>query len=95
MGEGFFPVNDQHFITEHPLKLYERGEFHKVPAILGFTSHEGTMFVFGQDVTKKALSSYEEAQLIARTMIMGNFFRGKKNADKVYIFSSKFFIYRY
>ena len=86
LGEGFFPVFDKHFIQEHPMTSYSRGEFHRVPAVIGCTSHEGTMFVFGQDTSRKSLSSYEEAQFTVKTMIMTSVFRGKKNVEKVDVF---------
>ena len=83
LGEGFVPVLDKHFIQEHPVALYTRGEYQRVPAVIGYNSHEGMMFVFGQGASRNVFYSVEEAQLSVKTLIMDYAFRNDTNSAKV------------
>lgn len=44
-GEGFNPVVDGVFLTDHPWTLYQSGHVNPVNAIIGFNSDEGIGFV--------------------------------------------------
>lgn len=37
--------NEDRFITEHPLTLYKRGAFNKLPYITGFNANEAMLFL--------------------------------------------------
>ena len=39
------PVVDKHFLPDAPEAIRKKGDFHKVPYLAGFTTHEGSMFL--------------------------------------------------
>ncbi|GAB0090569.1 Carboxylic ester hydrolase [Sergentomyia squamirostris] len=50
---------DELFLTESPIELLKRGDFHKVPYITGFNSHEAMLFLRRLRKDPNLLASYE------------------------------------
>lgn len=48
-------INEEPLITEHPLKLYERGAHNKVPYITGFNANEAMLFI--RSIKNKSLNN--------------------------------------
>ncbi|BES88792.1 alpha/beta hydrolase fold [Nesidiocoris tenuis] len=52
-------AGNQKFLTEDPKKIFEEGRYHKVPTMVGFTKHEGTLilgniydFILGRNLSQ-------------------------------------------
>lgn len=49
-------ITEEPLITEHPLKLYERGAYNKVPYITGFNANEAMLFIRSNPLNSIQLS---------------------------------------
>ncbi|CAG7822111.1 unnamed protein product, partial [Allacma fusca] len=63
-GSGFVPIveavkDEEAFLTEHPLIITAKGKAHKVPLLIGHTTHEGLMITAAFRRNTKNLEEFE------------------------------------
>ncbi|XP_048483547.1 juvenile hormone esterase [Plutella xylostella] len=69
------------FLTELPYNLLKRGEYNKVPTIIGANSEEGLLFVAGENDTTYAAMSFENS--MPKDLVFPSETEKKEAADKL------------
>ena len=78
---GFTPVVDGYFLKEDPEDFYKRGDYYKVPSIMGFNSHEGGLFPL-MSPDKGKVADIEAGKMQTK-WAMSSFYEECPNKDKV------------
>lgn len=53
-----FPARETSFLTQSPRELLQKGQFHKVPLIIGSTSREGMLYLFMMTFNDELFETY-------------------------------------
>ena len=78
----FSKVIDGEYLTDDPVELYRRGQFHPVELLCGFNTHEGLMFI-NLFTGGGAMQGKEEAISFIQMSLKQMYLRGNSSANDI------------